>query len=172
MQFPWILKKPELEEDLILTLNLLCPELHLNYFKIVNFYTNQDSIDRPGCTYPYYCHGNHMRFLDQDWLKIIWVNLISKLVYELIKQNQSNNQYIFHFKISLFIRGCQFGMQGPQLCAKPRHFCKVDVATSRIAFLDLTLHVLQVATSNSNNWGRSVLQNCTWHPLLFIADLN
>jgi hypothetical protein len=59
MQFPWILKKPELEEDLILTLNLQCPELHLNYFKIVNFYTNQDSIDRPGCTYTYHCHGNH-----------------------------------------------------------------------------------------------------------------
>jgi hypothetical protein len=37
MQFPWILKKPELEEDLILTLNLLYPELHLNYFKNVNF---------------------------------------------------------------------------------------------------------------------------------------
>jgi len=66
MQFPWILKKPELEEDLILTLNLLCPELHLNYFKNVNFYTNQDSIDRPGCTYPYYCHGNHNALLDQD----------------------------------------------------------------------------------------------------------
>ena len=59
------------------------------------------------------------------------------------------------------IRGCQIGMQGPQLCAKPRHFCKLDVATSRIAFLDLNLHVLQVATSNSKNWGRSVVQNCT-----------
>ncbi len=49
------------------------------------------------------------------------------------------------------IRGCQIGMQGPQLCAKPRHFCKLDVATSRMAFLNLNLHVLQVATSNSNN---------------------
>ena len=48
-------------------------------------------------------------------------------------------------------RGCQIGMQGPQLCAKPSHFCKLDVATSRMAFLDLNLHVLQVATSNSNN---------------------
>ena len=48
-------------------------------------------------------------------------------------------------------RGCQIGMQGPQLCAEPRHFCKFDVATSRMAFLDLNLHVLQLATSNSNN---------------------
>ena len=48
------------------------------------------------------------------------------------------------------IRGCRIGMQGPQLCAKPRHFCKLDVATSRMAFLDLNLHVLQVATPNSN----------------------
>ena len=29
-------------------------------------------------------------------------------------------------------------MQGPQLCAKPRHFCKLDVATSRMAFQTLT----------------------------------
>ena len=56
-------------------------------------------------------------------------------------------------------RGCQIDIQGPQLCAKPHHFCKLDVATSRMAFLDL--FVLQVATSNSNNWGRSVVQNCT-----------
>ena len=48
-------------------------------------------------------------------------------------------------------RGCQIGTQGPQLCAKPSHFCKLDVATSRMAFLDLNLHVLQLATSNSNN---------------------
>ena len=48
-------------------------------------------------------------------------------------------------------RGCQIGMQGPQFCAKPSHFCKLDVATSRMAFLDLNLHVLQVASSNSNN---------------------
>ena len=52
-------------------------------------------------------------------------------------------------------------MQGPQLCAKPRRFCKLDVGTSRIAFLDLNLHVLQVATSNLKNRGRSVVQNCT-----------
>ena len=39
-------------------------------------------------------------------------------------------------------RGCQIGMQGLQLFAKPSHFCKLDVATSRMAFLDLNLHVL------------------------------
>ena len=44
----------------------------------------------------------------------------------------------------IFTRGCQIGMQGLQLCTKPRHFCKLDLATSRIAFLDLNLHVLQV----------------------------
>ena len=30
-------------------------------------------------------------------------------------------------------------MQGPHLCAEPRHFCKLDVATSRIVFLNLEL---------------------------------
>ena len=44
--------------------------------------------------------------------------------------------------------GCQIGMQGSQLCAEPRHICKLDVATPRMAFLDLKLHVLQFATSN------------------------
>ena len=52
---------------------------------------------------------------------------------------------------SISIRGCQIGMQGHQLCAKPRHFGKQDVATSRMAFLDLNHHVLQLATSNTNN---------------------
>ena len=90
-----IFKKPEVGD---LNLNLLCPELHLNYFKNVIFYTNQDSIDRPGCTYPYYyCHGNHNALLDQDWLRI-WVNLLSKLVYELIKQTKSVKQPI-HFPL-------------------------------------------------------------------------
>ena len=46
-------------------------------------------------------------------------------------------------------RGCQIGMQGLKLIAEPPHFCKLDVATSRIAFLDLNLNVRQVATSNS-----------------------
>ena len=73
----------------------------------------------------------------------------------------SFRKYGLLFAPSLNIRGCQIGMQGPQLCAKPRHFCKLDVATSRMAFLDLNLHVLQVAISNSNNWARSVVRNCT-----------
>jgi len=51
----------------------------------------------------------------------------------------------------LAIRGCQIGLQGPQLFAEPRLFCKLNVAFSRIAILDLNLNVLQVATSNSNN---------------------
>ena len=46
---------------------------------------------------------------------------------------------------------CQIGMQGPQLYAKPRHFCKSDVATSIMAIVELNLHGLQVDTSNSNN---------------------
>ena len=62
--------------------------------------------------------------------------------------------------VSAYIRVCQIGMQGPKLWAKPRHFCKLDVATSKMAFLDLNLHVLQLVTSNSNNWGRHL-----WHPL-------
>ena len=41
-------------------------------------------------------------------------------------------------------RGCQIGMKGTQLCEKPRHFCKLDVTTSRMAFLDLNLHVLHL----------------------------
>ena len=40
--------------------------------------------------------------------------------------------------------------------AKPRQFCKLDVATSRTAFLDLNLNVLQLASSNSKNCGRNV----------------
>ena len=45
-----------------------------------------------------------------------------------------------------YIRGCQNGMQGPQLCTKPCHFCKLNVATSRMAFLDLNL-------ACSTSWG-------------------
>ena len=61
----------------------------------------------------------------------------------------------------LKVRWHQIGMQGPQLCPGPRHFCKSDVPSSILAFLDLKLHVLQLGTSNSNNWGRPVVQNCT-----------
>ena len=46
---------------------------------------------------------------------------------------------------------CQISMQGSQLFKKPHNFFKLDVATSIMAFLDLNLHVLQVATSNLNN---------------------
>ena len=58
---------------------------------------------------------------------------------------------------------CQIGTKGPKLCAKLRHFCKLDVATTRMAFLDLNLHALQLDNSISNNcnWGYSVVQNCT-----------
>ena len=72
-----------------------------------------------------------------------------------------SGHFYTHVAISTYIRGCQIGMQGHQICAKPCHFCKLDVATSRMAFLDLNLHVLQLATSNSNNWECSVVQNCT-----------
>ena len=42
--------------------------------------------------------------------------------------------------------GYQIGMQGPQLFAKPRHFCKLDVATSRMAFFNLLHLALQIET--------------------------
>ena len=35
-------------------------------------------------------------------------------------------------------------MQGPQLFTEPRHFCKLDVATSRIAYLDPNLNVYKL----------------------------
>ena len=50
----------------------------------------------------------------------------------------------------MHIRGCQISMQGPQLCAGPCHFCKLDVPSSRLAFLDLKLHVLQHGLRTSN----------------------
>ena len=44
----------------------------------------------------------------------------------------------------VYIRGCQMSKQGPQLCVKPCHFCKLVVATSRMALLDLNLsHQIQ-----------------------------
>ena len=43
------------------------------------------------------------------------------------------------YSVGVITRVCQIGMQGPQLCAKPRHFCKLDVATSRMAILELNL---------------------------------
>ena len=35
---------------------------------------------------------------------------------------------------------CQIGMQRPYLCAKPRHFCTLDVATFK-KVLDFTLEI-------------------------------
>ena len=54
-------------------------------------------------------------------------------------------------RVGMEVSRCQIDMQGPQLCAKPRHFCNLDVATSRMGFLDLNLHALQLATLNSQN---------------------
>ena len=42
--------------------------------------------------------------------------------------------------LHLEFRGCRIGIQGPQLCAKSRHFRKLDVTTSRMAFLDINLN--------------------------------
>ena len=44
------------------------------------------------------------------------------------------------YSVGVITRVCQIGMQGPQLCSKPRHFCKLYVATSRMAILELNLH--------------------------------
>ena len=38
-------------------------------------------------------------------------------------------------------------MQGPYFSAKPRHFCNLDVATPKKAYIDIKLHVLQLTTS-------------------------
>ena len=53
-------------------------------------------------------------------------------------------------------------MQGPQLFAEPGHFCKLDVATSRIAFLDLNLNVQKLRTLCSTKLH-------LWHPLVTIS---
>ena len=44
-------------------------------------------------------------------------------------------RFVSKLHMSLLYWVCKIGMQGPQLCAKPRHFCKLDVATSRMACL-------------------------------------
>ena len=73
----------------------------------------------------------------------------NKMEYNITEWNgHPIKQIILPYVVS---RGCQIGMQGPQLCTEPRHFCKLDVATSRMAFFRPYLHVLQVATSQSNN---------------------
>ena len=53
--------------------------------------------------------------------------------------------------LAMLNRRCQINMQGPQLFAKPRQFFKLDVATSRMAFLDINLHILQLESSNSHD---------------------
>ena len=58
--------------------------------------------------------------------------------------------------------GCQIGVQGPQLYVKPRHFCKLDVATSRIAFLDLNLQIKELRVLCSSKL-------YLWHPLIPMA---
>ena len=92
---------------------------------------------------------------------LVSIQVISGLTEELTEETDQNrlskgNYHNFilcsmNSLICMLLRGCQIGMQGPQLWAKPHHCCKLDMATSRMAFLDLKLHVLQVATSNSNN---------------------
>ena len=79
------------------------------------------------------------------------LSLTKKKNIQLCFHKTSNNfqingiKFQFFDKISMYIRGCQIGMQEPQLCAKPRHFCKLDVATSRIAFLDLQIQAIEGA---------------------------
>ena len=68
------------------------------------------------------------------------------------------------------IRGCQIGMQGPELCAEPRHFCKLDVATSRIAILDLNLSTCSTSCHFKFKQLRALCSTKLhlWHPLMDI----
>ena len=69
---------------------------------------------------------------------------------EQLRKKSSIDFDFFSIKPTPHFDDCTLG--GVKLaCAKPRHFCKIDVATFRMAFLDINLHVLQLATSNSNN---------------------
>ena len=68
------------------------------------------------------------------------------------------NSFFFPFCVlTMSIRRCQIGLQGIHLCSKPRLFCNLNVATYKNAFLNLILHVLQLATSNSRNCGRFIV---------------
>ena len=59
----------------------------------------------------------------------------------------------------MYSRECQIGMQGPQLFPEPGHFCKLDVATSRIAFLDhFKFKQLRALCSTKLH---------LWHPLMY-----
>ena len=55
---------------------------------------------------------------------------------------------ICYWSLRWDIRGCQNGMQGPQLFAKPCHFWKLNMATSRMAFLDLNPKLYIPSTLN------------------------
>ena len=71
-----------------------------------------------------------------------------------VRQNEIQGRNMVFFKAHAYSmyfilpdinsKGCQIGMLRPQ----PRHFCKLGTATFRMTFLDLNLHVLQLATSN------------------------
>ena len=63
-------------------------------------------------------------------------------------------------------------MQGPKLCAKPRHFCKLDVATSRMAFLDLNLHRECVRTGAAGARTRRPLEHQLLHPQILTVQLS
>ena len=82
---------------------------------------------------------------------------------------QGNNPIVRFEESSSIVqfRGCQFGMQGPQLCAKPGHFCILDMATYILAFLDLNLHVLQVTTIEEGILEAKT--DCSAKDLLFLA---
>ena len=64
-----------------------------------------------------------------------------------------HTKYLLKFRyLNLYVyRSVKSACKDSQLCAEPRHFCKLDMTPSRMAFLDLNLYVLEVATSNSNN---------------------
>ena len=98
-----------------------------------------------------YLHGNKIRrFADIQKLQQL-PNLYSLTLHGNPIENYPNYRYTSFFSIIMIIRRCQIGMQGPHLCAKSRHICNSDVAASKMAFFDLKLHVLELATSNSEN---------------------
>ena len=83
-------------------------------------------------------------------LKKIIIALDSDNLKKTIKIVNELKDYAFAFKIG-YEFFYNFGLEGYK-CIKNEN---VKI------FLDLKLHGLHFATSNSNNWGRSVIQNCT-----------
>ena len=63
----------------------------------------------------------------------------------------------------MYVRGRQIAMQGPQLCAGPCHFCKLDLPSSRLAFLDLKLGMAIPQRisflEESRSWGKAKLHS-------------